>query len=77
MWRATCRVSGKQVFTEEVKIMDINDIIESLELLKSCISVSSSEKHKITVLENIKPSSFEWVIESTIDYLKQVSTEKR
>lgn len=55
--------------------MTPTEIIESLELLESCVSVSSSERHKITVLENIKPSSFEWVIDSTVEFIKQFSDE--
>lgn len=53
------------------------ELIESLELLESCVSVSSSEKHKITVLENIKPSSFEWVIMNTIEFIKQFSDKRK
>lgn len=57
--------------------MNPNELIESLELLESCMSVSSSEKHKITVIENIKPSSFKWVILETIEFIKQFSDERK
>ena len=57
--------------------MNPDELIESLELLERCVSVSSSEKHKITIIENIKPSSFVWVIDSTIEFIKQLSDERK
>ena len=41
------------------------------EMLAKCVSDKSSEDDKITVLVNIKPSSFAWVIECILDYIDQ------
>ena len=51
--------------------MDWNDLYESVQLLCKCVSDKSSEKEKITVLEDLKPSSFAWIIECTLDYIEQ------
>lgn len=51
--------------------MYAKELYEMTELLAKCVSDKSSEADKITVLENIKPSSFAWVIECVLDYIEQ------
>ena len=40
-----------------------------LELLLESVATISSEEEKTTILDNIKPSSFEYIIMSAIDYI--------
>ena len=42
-----------------------------VELLAKQVSAKSSEERKITIPEDICPSSFAWVIESVLDYIDQ------
>lgn len=56
--------------------MNPNELIESLEVLAKCVSDKSSENDKITVLENLKPSSFAWVIDCAIDFIEQLKGVK-
>ena len=53
----------------EVLKMNSNEIIEMLELLLESVATISSEDEKTTILDNIKPSSFDFVIRSAIDYI--------
>lgn len=51
--------------------MEPFDLMETLEILVNSVSDKSSELDKITVLDNIKPSSFEWVIHSAMDFISE------
>lgn len=54
---------------EELK-MNRQELIESLNCIEDCISEKSSEKGKITVLENLKPSSLKYILEEVISYIE-------
>lgn len=51
--------------------MNSDELYEMVELLAKQVSPESSEERKITVLNDIKPSSFAWVIETMLDYIEQ------
>lgn len=51
--------------------MDEKELIESLEVIAKCVSDKSSENDKITILENLKPSSLGWILDCAIDYVEQ------
>lgn len=51
--------------------MNSDELYTMVELLAKQVSDDSSEEKKITVLNDIKPSSFAWVIESMLDYIDQ------
>jgi hypothetical protein len=53
----------KELSSQELYIM--------VELLAKQVSAESSEEKKTTILEDIKPSSFAWIIECMLDYIKQ------
>jgi hypothetical protein len=55
---------------EELK-MNNEEVITMLELLLESVATISSEEEKTTILDNIKPSSFEYVIMSAIDILER------
>lgn len=46
------------------------EIHEMVELLAKQVSPDSSEEKKVTILENIKPSSFAWIIEPVLNYIE-------
>ena len=50
--------------------MDKNELIECIELLCKQVSDNSSESDKITILEDIKPSSFGWIMNCIFEYLE-------
>lgn len=50
--------------------MTRKELIESIETLCKAVSEKSSEEKKITILENIKPSSFGWIMEEVIYYVE-------
>ena len=50
--------------------MTHDEVIMMLELLLSSVATISSEDDKITILDDIKPSSFEYVIKSAINCLE-------
>lgn len=53
--------------------MDIKECKECLEILLHSLERGiSSEECNITILDNIKPSSFEFVIKSTINLLNSI-----
>lgn len=54
---------------EELK-MNRQELIESLNCIEECISDKSSEGEKITVLEDLKPSSLKWILEEVITYIE-------
>ena len=65
----TCsRAQAAKHMREELK-MNSNEIIEMLELLLESVATISSEDEKTTILDDIEPSSFEFVIRSAIDYI--------
>jgi hypothetical protein len=53
--------------------MNNEEVITMLELLLESVATISSEEEKTTILDNIKPSSFEYVIMSAIDILEERS----
>lgn len=50
--------------------MTRKELIESIEMLCKCVSEKSSEEKKITVLEDLKPSSFGWIMDEIICYIE-------
>lgn len=58
---------------EELK-MNSEEVITMLELLLESVATISSEE-KTTILDDIKPSSFEFVIKSAINILEGVDNE--
>lgn len=56
----------------EVLKMSNEEIITMLELLLTSVATISSEEEKTTILDDIKPSSFEFVIKSTINKLEEI-----
>lgn len=51
--------------------MSNEEIITMLELLLTSVATISSEEEKTTILDDIRPSSFEFVIKSTINKLEE------
>lgn len=51
--------------------MNSKELYIMVELLAKQVSAKSSEERKITIPEDICPSSFAWVIESVLDYIDQ------
>ena len=51
--------------------MDEKELIASLEVIVKCVSDKSNEENKITILENLKPSSLGWILDCAIDYIEQ------
>lgn len=51
--------------------MDWKELYDSLECIAKCVSDKSSEEQKITVLENLKPSSLAWILDCALDYVEQ------
>lgn len=47
------------------------ELYTMVELLAKQVSTESSEEKKVTILEDIKPSSFTWIIECMLDYIEQ------
>ena len=45
------------------------ELYTMVELLAKQVSAESSEEKKVTILNDIKPSSFAWIIESMLDYI--------
>lgn len=52
--------------------MNNEEVISMLELLLESVATISSEEEKTTILDDIKPSSFEFVIKSAINILEGV-----
>lgn len=50
--------------------MNKDEILESLDILLTCVSTISSEDEKYTVIDDIKPSSFDFIIKSVIGYIE-------
>lgn len=52
--------------------MNKEELIESLELLiNQCRDLPQDEKDKVSIIEDIKPSSYKYVLIETIEYLKR------
>lgn len=47
------------------------ELYAMVELLAKQVSAESSEEKKVTILNDIKPSSFAWVIVCMLDYIEQ------
>lgn len=50
--------------------MSKEELIECIELLCKQVSDISSEDDKITILKDIKPSSFGWIMNCMFEYLE-------
>lgn len=50
--------------------MNKEELLESLDIVLSCVATISSEDEKYTVLDNLKPSSFDYIIKSVIGYIE-------
>ena len=48
-----------------------NELYEMVELLAKQVSPDSSEEKKVTILYNLKPSSFAYIVDSMLDYIVQ------
>lgn len=51
--------------------MNNNELYQMVELLAKQVSASSSEEKKVTILEDVKPSSFGWIVDCVLDYIEQ------
>lgn len=51
--------------------MNNNELYQMVQLLAKQVSAASSEEKKVTILEDVKPSSFGWIIDCTLDYIEQ------
>lgn len=66
----TCsRAQAAKHMREELK-MNRQELIESLNCIEDCISEKSSEDEKITVLEDLKPSSLRFILDEVIGYIE-------
>lgn len=50
--------------------MEAKELIESIELLCKCVSDKSSEEQKTVIIEDMKPSSFSWIMECLYEYIE-------
>lgn len=50
--------------------MNKNELMECVAEICKCVSDDSSEEKKITILNNLKPTSFAWVMDEIINYLE-------
>lgn len=56
--------------------MTAEECIKSLELLLDCVDdKQQGERDKVTKLLDIKPTSFDFVLKETINYLEEVKTK--
>lgn len=51
--------------------MNNNELYQMVELLAKQVSAASSEEKKVTILEDVKPSSFGWIVDCVLDYIEQ------
>lgn len=52
--------------------MNKTELINSLELLiNQCRDLPIDEKNKTTIVEDIKPSSYKYILIETIEYMKK------
>lgn len=54
--------------------MNKQELLESLDLILECVAACSSEDEKYTVLDDLKPSSFEYIIKEVIDFIEGVES---
>ena len=54
--------------------MNKEELIENLEIILECVATCSSENEKYIVLDDLKPSSFEYIIKEVIDFIEGVET---
>ena len=54
--------------------MNKEELLEYLEIILECIATNSSEDEKYVVLDDLKPSSFKYVINEVIDFIEGVET---
>ena len=47
-----------------------NELMELVETICKCVSDESSEENKITILNDIKPTSFAWGMDEIYNYLE-------
>lgn len=63
------RAQAAKHMREELK-MSRQELIESLKCIEECISEKSSDEEKITVLEDLKPSSLSFILDEVIGYIE-------
>lgn len=51
--------------------MNNNELYQMVQLLAKQVSAASSEEKKVTILEDVKPSSFGWIVDCVLDYIEQ------
>lgn len=54
---------------EELK-MNKKELMECVELISKCVSDDSSEENKTTVLSDLKPTSFAFIMDELYNYLE-------
>lgn len=50
--------------------MNKKELMECVDLLSKCVSDDSSEEKKTTVLSNLKPTSFAFIMDELYNYLE-------
>ena len=66
----TCsRAQAAKHMREELK-MNKNELMECVEMISKCVSVKSSEEKKTTVLSDLKPTSFAFIMDEIYNYLE-------
>lgn len=66
----TCsRAQAAKHMREELK-MNKQELMECVELISKCVSVDSSEEKKLTILSNLKPTSFAYIMDELYNYLE-------
>lgn len=50
--------------------MNKKELMQCVEMISKCVSDDSSEEKKITVLNDLKPTSFAWVMDELYLYLE-------
>lgn len=51
--------------------MDVQEVIECLHILLDCVILDKGDP-KFTLLQDVKPSSFDWVIKEAITLLENI-----
>lgn len=63
------RVQAAKHMREESK-MNKQELMDCVELISKCVSVESSEEKKLTILSNLKPTSFAYIMNELYNYLE-------
>ena len=51
--------------------MNNNELYQMVKLFTKQVSAASSEEKNVTILEDVKPSSFGFVLDCVLDYIEQ------